>query len=187
MTARASSGVETNKTDMKYTENSVRPGFTLIEMLAVITIIVILAGVVVGGMGFVKDKQNQSKAELQVKLIASALERYKLATGSYPASIDPQGRGNTNDLYRALYWEGAQEGSNGEIYLPDLDPDHNGQGWTEGTGENVIIVDPWGSEYRYRSGESARNPDFDLWSVGKDGVTNPDVPNHQDNNDDVRN
>lgn len=172
---------------MKHSKRPARRGFTLIEMLAVITIIVILAGVVVGSMGFVKDKQAHSKAEIQVKLLANALEEYKLATGSYPPSLDPQGKGQTNELYRALYWDGAQEGSNMRIYLPELDPTSSGQGWTEGTGENVIIVDPWGSEYRYRTGDAARNPDYDLWSPGKDGVTNPDVPNHQDNNDDVRN
>lgn len=171
---------------MNHPKRPAARGFTLIEMLAVITIIVILAGVVVGGMGFVKDKQANSKAEIQVKLIANALENYKLDNGSYPPSLDPTGKGNTNDLYRALYWNGAQEGSDMKIYLPELDPTSNGQGWIDGSGENAIIIDPWASEYRYRTGDSARNPDFDLWSPGKDGVTNPDVPTHQDNADDVR-
>ena len=33
------------------------------------------------------------------------------------------------------------------------------------------ILDPWGNEYLYRKGANAVNPDFDLWSKGKDGKT----------------
>ena len=49
-----------------------RRGFTLIEMLATITIIMILAGMVVAGMDYVKEKQRRSTAEMQIKLLAHA-------------------------------------------------------------------------------------------------------------------
>ena len=129
------------------------------------------------------------KAEVQVKMLANALEDYKLDNGIYPPSTEPSGRRQTNDLFRALYWNGARDTATPQdkVYLSELDPENNRQGWTEGTGELTIIIDPWGSEYRYRSGEAARNPDFDLWSAGKDGETNPDNQTNPENNDDIRN
>jgi hypothetical protein len=55
----------------------------------------------------------------------------------------------------------------------------------------TTIKDPWGNEYRYRKGTNAQNPDFDLWSCGKDGLTNfgPSASDIQDpkNKDDIRN
>lgn len=170
---------------MKHSARPAKRGFTLIEMLAVVTIIVILVAVVVGGMGFAKDRRALAQAELQVKLLASALEEYKMENGVYPPTTDPEGRRQSNVLFRALYWDGDQD-PNRKIYVSELDPQNNRQGWTEGLDENTMIMDPWGNEYFYRTGPSARNPDFDLWSAGKDGATNPDSPGHRDNADDIR-
>jgi type II secretory pathway pseudopilin PulG len=46
--------------------------FTLIELMAVITIIIILVGLVVGGMGFVTGRQAKEKAKTQVALLSKA-------------------------------------------------------------------------------------------------------------------
>jgi hypothetical protein len=56
-------------------------------------------------------------------------------------------------------------------------------------GANLKIIDPWGNNYRYRKGTNAQNPDFDLWSMGKDGKTNTATPSttQTDNKDDIRN
>ena len=56
--------------------------FTLIELMAVITIIVILAGMVVGGLGYVNEKQAREKAKIQIALLSKALEEYKLDNGT---------------------------------------------------------------------------------------------------------
>jgi hypothetical protein len=93
-------------------------------------------------------------------------------------------------LYLALYWDGASDTTRTrKIYLPELDPASNRQGWLDGNGQNATIRDPWGSEYRYRTGTSAVNPDFDLWSVGKDGRTSTSAatPDNRDTRDDIRN
>lgn len=137
-------------------------GFTLIELLVVIAIIAILAAMSVGGFNYVSKKQKFSTAELQINLLSSALEEYKLDNGDYPSDT------SSNGLFQALYWEGA---SNSEkIYISQLDPENNKQGWTSGTGASTTIIDPWGQEYIYRLGSDAdaRNPDFDLISKGPD-------------------
>jgi general secretion pathway protein G len=180
-------------------------GFTLIEMLAVITIIVILAGMVIGGMSYVTDRQARDTARVQIALLSNALEEYKMDNGVYPQVNDTgSGEGNTTELFERLFWDTDGDSVTGnddldqKIYLAELDPNDTKQKWTEPSGNSYKIIDPWGNEYRYRSGTdatgarnpSAQNPDFDLWSVGKDGRTNPGPPydpNHSDNKDDIRN
>jgi general secretion pathway protein G len=144
-----------------------RRGFTLIELLVVITIIMILAGLSMGGYGYVTRKQADSQAAIQISLLSKALEEYKLDNGVYPPT------GTTNSLYTLLYWSGANTSPPGKIYLADLDPNSKGQGWIDGTGAAATIRDPWGIEYIYRRGDDsvAKNPDFDLLSKGKDGLT----------------
>ena len=150
-------------------------------MLVTITIIVILAGLSLGGFKYVSTKQANAQAEIQIKLLESAIEEYKLDNGVYPPG------NTTNDLYTALYYNGAQEPpiNDAKIYLAQLDPDNNKQGWTEGAGAGVKLVDPWGAQYIYRN-PGTLNPDFDLISKGQDGTTNKD-PNHKDAKDDHHN
>lgn len=160
---------------------SERSGFTLIEMLVTITIIVILAGLSLGGFKFVSTKQAYSQAEIQIKLLENGIEEYKLDTGEYPES----GIGN---LFRALYKDRLNNvDGNNKIYVSQLDPENNKQGWTI-PGQDKI-TDPWGAEYIYRRSSDPRavNPDFDLLSKGQDGSTNLNDLNHAQNKDDVAN
>jgi general secretion pathway protein G len=157
---------QTNHTMKTQPSSPNRRGFTLIELLVVITIIVILAGLSMGGYGYVVRKQADSQAAIQINLLSTALEEYKLDNGEYPPTD------TTNSLYKLLYWTGANASPPEKIYLADLDPNSKRQGWLEGTGENATIRDPWGNEYIYRRGDNsaAKNPDFDLLSKGKDGT-----------------
>jgi len=185
--------------------------FTLIELMAVITIIVILAGIVVAGMGYVNEKQAREKAKVQIELLSKAIEEYKMDMGAYPGSqaafggktATGVGGDYTEVLYTALFYEGYEYSENPnrpdanntkatKIYLADLDPRTSKVGWlnpvtTTTPPPNQKIIDPWGNNYRYRTGNGAQNPDFDLWSYGKDNRFNNGNLKHKDNNDDVRN
>jgi len=205
-------------------------GFTLIELIIVITIIVMLAGLIVGAFGFVRDKQARDQAQLQIALLSRAIQEYELDMGAMPGQAV-----NTNDgftdiyggieatgsegdysevLYTALFYEGYEFSTNPDrldnrnikattIYLSELDPNNNRQGWLNPTTgedppEELKILDPWGNNYLYRVGRlangdlnsDAMNPDFDLWSSGKDGRTQtppPYDPDEDGNRDDIRN
>lgn len=154
-------------------------GFTLIELLVVITIIAILAGLSMGGYSYVMRKQADSQADIQISLLEKALEEYKLDNGEYPATGAGQ---KASTLFEPLYRKGRDNPNQFKIYLAELDPINNNQGWTEGAGTNVKIIDPYGKEYIYRRGDhaSAKNPDFDLASPGKDGLigTPDDIDNY---------
>lgn len=162
----------------------------MMELLIVMTIIAILAALSMGGLMFVKEKQKNSKAEIQVGLLSKAIQDYELDNGDFPGEEDAggsAGTGESNMLFRALYWDGYQALESGDesatIYLPELDPSNDTQQWTDGSGASVTIVDPWKNEYRYRRGSSAMNPDFDIWSSGKDGETAGDGKNAKDKDD----
>ncbi|MEI6818733.1 MAG: type II secretion system protein GspG [Verrucomicrobiota bacterium] len=174
--------------------------FTLIEVITVITIILILAGLVVSGAGFVKDRQANEKARVQIALISKALEEYKLDAGSYPPTDDStddsaNGIGQSNILFQRLYFDALSDTTK-KLYLAELDPAVGKQKWTSGTASiTTKIVDPWGGEYRYRTAikldgkahKSTQNPDFDLWSSGKDKLTKPATPSDTTNRDDIKN
>jgi general secretion pathway protein G len=191
------------------------PGFTLIETIVVMAIILLLAGIVVGSMGYIQGRQAREKAKAQIALLSKAIEEYKMDMGVYPGDPAPdsgyyggqtadtaEGK-HSNVLYRALFFEGwdfIQNDQTGDhkarkIYLTHLDPRDNKQGWVKKVATNaevkpdLEIIDPWRKPYRYRRGTNAQNPDFDLWSVGKDGDTdekNPDIK-LEVNRDDIRN
>lgn len=167
------------------------------EVLVVITIILILAALVLANTGLIQDKQKDDRARTQIKWIEKALEDYKLDNGNYPSTTDSStGAANTNILFKALYWDGVSDTSGAsKIYLQELDPSSNKQKWMKGTGATATIIDPWGNEYRYRTATdsagkangAAQNPDFDLWSAGKNGRYNDSDIQHADNQDDIRN
>jgi type II secretory pathway pseudopilin PulG len=205
--------------------------FTLIELMAVITIIIILAGLVVGGMNFVTARQAKEKAKVQLAILSKALEEFKLENGAYPplkikdGSLEPADNADTftragattqsQALYKALFLDtdydgtaavdgsGAQVDKDQKIYLPELNPGTTASpsklGWNSTNKDHII--DPWGNPYAYQSAVNAptgtgasktanpndkcNNPDFDLWSMGKDGKTNTD-PRHADCRDDIK-
>lgn len=164
-----------------------RRGFTLTELLVVIAIIVILFSLTVGGITFMQKKTAVSKCRAQIGMISTALEQYKMDFGRYPVAEDTGGTtdSGSNVLFKALYWDSDDDGSgvgndaDQRVYLVELDPGDKRQGWASSAtaGNSSTIFDPWGANYRYRSGFNAsgvvnndcKNPDFDLWSLGPDG------------------
>jgi len=61
-------------------------GFTLVELLTVMVIILILAGLVMGTVGYTQKKAARSRAEAELNAMASACESYKADNGDYPRS-----------------------------------------------------------------------------------------------------
>ena len=168
-----------------------RAAFSLIELMTVIAIIVILAALIIGGLGYASERQAKEKCRVQMALLTKGIEAYKLDMGKYPDSKLITSS-SSKSLYVQLFYQGWDYGNNPsrtdtpaapmamKIYLPELDPTTSKQGWvTPLTTANAVppatttILDPWGKEYGYRvsTDPDAQNPDFDLWSCGKDGVT----------------
>jgi prepilin-type N-terminal cleavage/methylation domain-containing protein len=65
--------------------------FTLTEMLVVIAIIGILAGIVLGALPAVTEKRTRSKVQAELRMLTTAIEAYKEKHGFYPPD-------NTNNI-----------------------------------------------------------------------------------------
>ena len=65
--------------------------FTLIELLAVIAIIAILAGLLLNTAGYIQKKGAMSRAETEIAALTVALENYKTDNGEYPQGTNVSG------------------------------------------------------------------------------------------------
>src|SRR6266480_1805951 len=66
-------------------------GFTLIELMIVIVILGVLAGIVIFAVGGIQDTGNLAACKSDVKTVSVAVEAYqaKHGVGQYPANLDP--------------------------------------------------------------------------------------------------
>ena len=58
--------------------------FTVVEILVVMTIILVLAGLVLATSSYVHNKGARSRAEAEIAAMSAALENYKADNGVYP-------------------------------------------------------------------------------------------------------
>jgi general secretion pathway protein G len=117
-------------------------GFTLMEILLVLAILVVLGSMV--GVGYVKIQQNAMKnsARAQLTLLEDAVKTYMIDVGSPPAALDYLIT-SPPDLANPLKWQG-----------PYLD-------------KNTLPQDPWNQAYQYEIVDPA-NAKFRIWSNGPD-------------------
>lgn len=69
--------------------NLIEKGFTLVELLVVIVILGILAGVAVFAVGGITDKGTKSSCEIEVREVRTAIQAFNATspTNAYPASL----------------------------------------------------------------------------------------------------
>ncbi|HYR59380.1 MAG TPA: type II secretion system protein [Chthoniobacteraceae bacterium] len=77
---------------------SSRRAFTLIEMLTVMLIIAILAGIVLSVNGLVQNKAARTRAEAEMKSLSVACESYKIDFGNFPRNTDTDALNARADL-----------------------------------------------------------------------------------------
>lgn len=125
-----------------------RSAFTLVELLAVIALIAIVAGLTLAGLGYVQQKSARSRAEVEVAALSAAIESFKMDYGSYPES--------STALYTELTGaSGATVNTNRKVFFEV----------TARMGTNNQIIDPWGAPYNYTTNTSRNTGFFDLWAV----------------------
>ncbi len=155
---------------------STKLGFTLIEILVVITIIAVLAGLSVAGFAFFKQQQAESQAKLQLIYLEDGLQLYYEDYGTYP-------EGNVTQLYLELFGEVDASGNlprDITPYVADLQIGSMKPEWVINVrGKGFIIVDPWKNPYQYNF-NSEEMEDYELYSLGKDGKDSSDDIGRED-------
>ena len=116
-------------------------GFTLLELLVVIVIIGMLAGLVAPRYFDQVAKSNTKIALAQIDSLGKALDQYRLDVGAYPTTEMGLAALNTRPANLAR-WAGP--------YL-----------------KKAVPPDPWGAPYIYKA--PGDHGDYDLSSLGSDG------------------
>lgn len=127
----------------KARRRAAQAGFTLVEVLVVISIIGLIMGLVGPRvLNYLSDAKVKA-AKIQIESFSSALDLYFLDVGRYPSST---------------------EGLNALMQRPSSANAWNGP-YLKGT---IVPKDPWGSAYVYKS-PGDRKP-YDIMSFGPDGA-----------------
>ena len=164
--------------------------FTIVELLIVIAIILVLAGLILATSGYVLTKGKRSRAEVEIAAISTALENYKADNGIYPIDT-ANGTTSTLDARTMLNPTAAQYAAASVFLYKELSGDPIGN--RVPTGKSyfpfkpnmllpkdqaqavVAIADPFGYSYGYSTAFQANptqgyNPTFDLWSTAGTGT-----------------
>ncbi len=71
-------------------------GFTVVELLVVMSIILVLAGLILATSSYVHNKGARSRAEAEIAAMSAALENYKADNGIYPVDISVDAKTNSD-------------------------------------------------------------------------------------------
>lgn len=124
-------------------------GFTLVELVLVITIISILVG---GGIYYMMgnvDVAKEVKTETDIKAIATQIQVYESRNLRPPTT---------------------EQGLQALVQRPTAEPVP--EKWTQLMEE--VLKDPWGKQYQYKYPAERSKKKYDLYSLGPDGVESED-------------
>jgi len=97
-------------------------GFTLVELLLVLVILALIAGLVLPGIIGKAESAKAKAASSQISRISMSVESFYLDTGNTPSSLE------------------------------DLVSEPNGvTGWNGPYIKNSLLSDPWGQPYKYKA------------------------------------
>jgi len=128
-------------------------GFTLIELIVVVTILGILAALIVPKVIGRTDDARVAAARQDIAQLMQALKLYKLDNGRYPSN---------------------EQGLRALVEKPSIEPIP--QNWKSGgyLDSNTVHLDPWNHDYQYLN--PGLRGEVDVESFGRDGQPGGEGP-----------
>lgn len=126
-------------TSQKYSNPSSQKGFSLIELMVVIVIMGLLAGLVGPAMFKKLGKAKTKTAQTQIEMLSASLDSFRLDVGRYPT--EKEGLKSLRSSIDNNNWDGP--------YL-----------------KKEVPLDPWGFDYIYKN--PGKHNEIDLLSLGAD-------------------
>ena len=125
-------------------------GYSLLEVLIVLTIIALVAALVGPRLMSQLDRSKVTAARVQIRALSSSLETMRVDIGRYPTN---------------------QEGL--DLLVHPSAPRGEGDGWQGPYLDSDVPVDPWGGAYVYQAprDEGARPRIVSLGADGREGGT----------------
>lgn len=130
------------------TKKSKQTGFTLLEIIVVVTIIAILAAYIAPKIAGRTDDARVSKVRSDLQILESSLELYKLDNFSYPSN---------------------ESGLKALVQAPE-----GAKNWRKGGYIKKLRKDPWGNDYLYQN--PGEHGEIDIYSLGADGQQGGEGP-----------
>ena len=129
--------------------DSLRHGFTLIEIMAVVLIIGLLSTIVGAAIFQQVDKARVAAARAQLSSLEGVLELYRMDNAKFPST---------------------EQGLVALVEAPTVDP--LPRNYPEGgyLKDGRIPVDPWGEPFHYEMPGTNNPHAYDIWSFGADGA-----------------
>lgn len=120
-------------------------GFTLLEIMLVVGIIVLILGVAIGRLGNTTSIAKDMRVQADVQAISTQLRLYESMNGFFPTS---------------------DQGLQALVTQPDGDP--KPARWYQLFKE--VPKDPWQNNYIYRCPGTKNSDSYDLFSAGPDRI-----------------
>ena len=125
-------------------------GYTLMELLIVITIIGVLLGIAVVNLQGTPDEARIAAASQEIRTMSTAMDMYRMHNSRYPTS---------------------DQGLKALVEKPEDAKRWQKGGYLKG---NKVPLDPWDNPYKYLYPSSKGGGEFDIYSLGPDGRESDD-------------
>jgi len=157
-------------------------GFSLLELITVMAIIAILAGIVIGITGHTQDEASRRRAQVELMMFHGAIENYRSDTGTFPQTaatdaIDPKVHFNPVSTEYAAASLALYQALTGDVTSPsdpgvsDGVPEDGAAGYLKSYDPRILMADkdpvtrkiirvhgfqdPWGYYYGYSTAHLA--------------------------------
>lgn len=166
-------------------------GFSLVELMTVIGIMILLAGILIASLPGIQTRVNRNQIEAFIAEIESGLSKYQIDHGIYPQNRpaggdrDTSGIDGASVLYKHLSGDWDENGtadiqedenSDEKVYVSRLSYKENENSKApraDVIGGRFMVIDTYGNPIRYLAEppnispeeRTTINPTYDLWSI----------------------